>query len=396
VRVLYLTTSGALGGAERVVVDLASGMRERGHDVRVVSGDDGPLLERLRPFCEVDLLPFPERFAALGESGRGSAAVLAGLPLVAPQVAGYLRRLRRLAAPWVPDVVHSHGTKAHVLAAWARLPGALVWHLHEYVAARPVSARLLRASAGRLTGAVAVSASVASDFATAVPGRRAWIVRNAVDLARFQAAGPALDLDRAGSLPPAPAGTLRVGLVATYAWWKGHDVFLRALARIPRDIPVRGYVIGGPLYRTRRGSQVQREALEAGIARLGLAERVGLTGFVEDVPAALRSLDVVVHASTEPEPFGLVIAEGMATGRPVVVSAAGGAAEIVRHDVDALTFPPGDEAALAAALTRLAGDAGLRSRLGAAAAATARAQFDRRRAVTEIESIYESCVQWAA
>ena len=54
----------------------------------------------------------------------------------------------------------------------------------------------------------------------------------------------------------------------------------------------------------------------------------------------MRALDIVVHASTEPEPFGLTIAEGMASGRAVIVSAAGGAAEIVQDGVDALTCAP--------------------------------------------------------
>ena len=59
-------------------------------------------------------------------------------------------------------------------------------------------------------------------------------------------------------------------------------------------------------------------------AGLSVAVSVGFTGRIDDVPAALRALDIVVHASVEPEPFGLVIAEAMACGRPVVVSRAGG------------------------------------------------------------------------
>jgi glycosyltransferase involved in cell wall biosynthesis len=90
----------------------------------------------------------------------------------------------------------------------------------------------------------------------------------------------------------------------------------------------------------------------------------------------MRALDVVVHASTEPEPFGLVIAEGLACGRAVIVSAAGGAAELVEHGVDALTCAPDDAAALANAIATLASDADLRSRLGSAARNTAVRRFD--------------------
>jgi len=78
-----------------------------------------------------------------------------------------------------------------------------------------------------------------------------------VDLDRFNPQGPKLDLDAIAGVPSAPAGTIRVGLVATMARWKGHEVFLRALSMLPKELPVRGYVIGGPIYST-AGSQRAR------------------------------------------------------------------------------------------------------------------------------------------
>jgi glycosyltransferase involved in cell wall biosynthesis len=230
-------------------------------------------------------------------------------------------------------------------------------------------------------------------------------VLNGVDLDRFRpplpAAGSAggeggtVDLDALAGLPPAPPGTVRVGLVATLARWKGHEVFLRALARLAEGPagggeapPVRGYVIGGALYAT-GGSQTSAAELRELAGRLGLGDRVGFTGFVPDAAAALGALDVAVHASTEPEPFGLAIAEAMASGRAVVVSAAGGAAELIEDGVDALAHPPGDHAALAARIAELAADPGLRRRLGAAARATAERRFDRRRAAAGVIEVWE-------
>jgi glycosyltransferase involved in cell wall biosynthesis len=139
--------------------------------------------------------------------------------------------------------------------------------------------------------------------------------------------------------------------------------------------PVRAYVVGGPVYDT-TGSQYTLDQLRALAASMGLSDRVGFTGFMESPASAIRALDVVVHASTEPEPFGLVIAEGLACGKAVIVSAAGGAAELVADDVDALTFAPGDAGALARAIGRVAADAPLRARLGAAARRTAVRRFD--------------------
>ncbi len=84
--------------------------------------------------------------------------------------------------------------------------------------------------------------------------------------------------------------------------------------------------------------------------RLGVADRVRLVGQCDDMPAALKLADVVVHASTQPEAFGRVVIEAQAMGRPVVASDLGGPVETVEHGVTGWRVPPGDAAALAAAL----------------------------------------------
>jgi glycosyltransferase involved in cell wall biosynthesis len=103
-----------------------------------------------------------------------------------------------------------------------------------------------------------------------------------------------------------------------------------------------------------------------------------------------------VHASTQPEPFGLAIAEGMACGKPVIVSAAGGAIEIVTPGVDALTHPPGNVDALADCISKLARDCGLRNRIGEAARSSAERQFSRDRVVAEMLPIYQGVARAAA
>ena len=128
---------------------------------------------------------------------------------------------------------------------------------------------------------------------------------------------------------------VRIGLVATFARWKGHARFSTRSRRLPESLPVRGYVIGGPVYET-AGSQVSLDELRAAVAALGLEGRVGFTGFVEDAAQAMRALDVVVHASTEPEPFGLVIAEAMACAR----AGGGEPRRRRRRDHDARTWMP--------------------------------------------------------
>jgi glycosyltransferase involved in cell wall biosynthesis len=171
------------------------------------------------------------------------------------------------------------------------------------------------------------------------------------------------------------------------ARWKGHETFLKALSILPRDARVRGYVIGGSIYQT-RGSQFGASELRECAARLGLEGRVGFTGFVEDSASAIRALDVLVHASTEPEPFGLAIVEGMACGRSVVASSAGGAAEILKDSEAALSHAPGDAANLSAQIGRLARSAELRTQLGRAGRLLAEERFDRARLAAELINVY--------
>ena len=337
----------------------------------------------------------PGGFARLGDAGSNGAAralALAARGLAATSgVLAYRSRLARRLRDERPALVHANGMKMHVLAAWAAPRGVpVVWHLHDYLGTRPAMARLLRASARRGVQAVAVSDSVADDARATLRGRvPVRAIHNAVDLDRFHPGpgdGPALD--RAAGLAGAPAGTVRVGLVATFANWKGHELFLDAAARVPAGAPARFYVVGGPIYQT-SGSQVSMDDLKARAARLGLGDRVGFTGHQPDPAAALRALDVVVHASTRPEPFGRVIVEGMACGRAVIAMAEGGAAELFADGEDALGCPPRDPAALAAVIGRLIEDPGLRDRLGRAGRASAEVRFDRARLADAWAAVYD-------
>ncbi|HEV2736403.1 MAG TPA: glycosyltransferase family 4 protein, partial [Longimicrobiaceae bacterium] len=312
-----------------------------------------------------------------------------GLLGASPAALRYVRELRRIVRALAPDVVHSNGFKMHVLGLMARPAGVpLVWHVHDFGGRRPLMGRVLRAGAGRCAAVVANSRSVAADVRAVCGGAvPVHAVYNAIDLARFAPDGPVLDLDAAAGLHPAPAGTIRVGLVATLGWWKGHETFLRAVSLLPPRLPVRAYVVGGALYET-EGSQLTVEGLRRSAAGLGIADRVGFTGFVEEPAAAMRALDVVVHASTEPEPFGLVIVEALACGRALVASQAGGAAELFAPGETALGHPPGDAERLAAAIAALAADPELRARLGSAGRREMVRSFDRARLAVELVPIY--------
>jgi glycosyltransferase involved in cell wall biosynthesis len=395
-RIAFVSVSSQIGGSEAVLLQLLKELRASrpGWSLHLILPADGPLASRAESLqVGVSIVPMPRALRRLGEWGGNAgsrSALMLRLLRAAIAVPGYQARLARTLEGIDPDVIHSNGIKAHILAARLdRTRAALVWHIHEYVGARPVTRRLLRHYAGRVDAIVANSNSVADDV-RAVTGARVSVrvIHNAVDLGRFSPTGPVADLDARAAMPPAPEGTVRVGLVAAFSRWKGHETFLRALALLVPADRVRGYVVGDALYDT-DGSQHTLADLHARAAALGVSERVGFTGFIESPETALRALDVVVHASTEPEAFGLVIAEGMACGRAVVTSGTGGSAELVRDGEDAVVHPPADHVQLAARLAQLAADRPMRIRLGAAARATALRLFDARRLAEQFTAVYD-------
>ena len=397
--ILFLSPTGQVGGAEAALHEMLTGLREThpSWQLALVVASPGPLVDRVRALgVSVDVLPFPPALARLGDWGVGGGAVPA-VALIARCVAAswatlrYLRQLRRLVRRHNPTLIHTNGLKMHLLGAWASPRDTpVVWHFHDFVARRRLTSKLLRRAAGRCSAIIANSRSVAQD-ARHVCGDALAVhpVWNAVDLARFSPEGPRVDLDTLAQLPPAGRDVVRVGLISTFAKWKGHATFLEALALLPASVDVRGYVIGGPVYET-LGSQFRVEELRERAQALGVGARVGFTGFIPDSSVAMRALDIVVHASTDPEPFGLVIAEAMACGKAVIASRAGGAIELVEASANSATHAPGDAHDLANRIAQLATDTALRARLGADGRATAERYFTRARMVTELTPIYQA------
>jgi glycosyltransferase involved in cell wall biosynthesis len=385
--VLFLGPSGQLGGAERVLLDcIRVGDGWPDAEVSLVTLGSGPFVSAAGALgARTRVIEPPAALNVVGDAFGSPRTVVPSLLPALGSFPRFFRRFSRAVAGLVPQVIHSHGIKTHVLGALLPRRAPIVWHLHEYLAVRPVSSRLLRLLARRCALAIAVSESVAEDARRLLPsGLPLVVVHNSVDGERFHPDGPALDLDALSQLPPAPPGTIRVGLPATFARWKGHQVFLRAIAQLKRS-DIRAYVIGGPVYQTTDSQWSDRELREL-VAQLGLQELVGFTGFVEDMPGAYRALDVVVHASTRPEPFGLVIAEAMACGRAVIAAPAGGAGELFVHQEHALAAQAGDPAALAETLRLLIDDREARTALGARARAHVVERFGRDRFASNLRA----------
>ncbi len=236
-----------------------------------------------------------------------------------------------------------------------------------------------------IDGMIFISQAIAAAHLAAMPPLRHYaIIPNAVDLADYTAA---VDRSAVRASLDVPAGAPLLVMPGRISPWKGQHVFVDALARVVAACPAaQGVIVGlaeeadGPGY----AACVQAQA-----AALGLGDHLRLAGFRSDIPQVLAAADVVVHCSVKPEPFGRVIIEGMAAGRPVVASALGGAAEIIADGEDGLLTPAGDPDALAAALLRLLDAPGERDRLGQAARRTVARRYLVDAHVQAVLSFYE-------
>jgi len=152
---------------------------------------------------------------------------------------------------------------------------------------------------------------------------------------------------------PLAQGLFRIGLIGRISPWKGQHVFIQAAAQVTRRFPgAKFLIIGAALFGE---DEYEREVRQ--LARqLGLENVVQFTGFCTDVKQAISELDLVVHASTKGEPFGQVIVEGMAAGKPVVATNGGGVPEIVQDGMTGILVPMGDVPAMAEAICRICAD----------------------------------------
>ena len=399
-RILFLNPVGFLGGAERVLLDVIASLKPvlpPGSSMGLMCLAEGPLIAQARALgIDADTLPLPANITNLGESGltgnKLAKALTLSAQLAAASPAGlrYIKQFRQTVRAADADIIHSNGIKSHLLThSLPKKAGKVVWHIHDLLGGRALLSSVLHHAARNISAAIAISQAVAVDLKTVLPRTPVFTVLNAIDTEHFTPAAADPDLlDQLAGLPPAPAGTIRVGLVATYARWKGHDIFLNAIAKLPRELPARFYIIGGSIYHT-AGSQFSREELQSRAATFGIAANLGFIPFRPDPLPIYRALDVMVHASSKPEPFGRTIVEAMACGRAVIVSNGGGAAELFSENIDALGIRPGDADDLAAAMSKLIRDQPLRISLGTAARQSAQRRFSRPRIGPEMLAIYQ-------
>jgi glycosyltransferase involved in cell wall biosynthesis len=340
-----------------------SGEGRRRVGARVVLGERGPLESRLRDQgTAVEVLELDRRVATVrrGEVTASGLRDVGRFGLVALDVARLSARLWALD----PDLVHTNSLKSALYGGVAaRLAGVpVVWHLRDRLAADylPAPAVALVCGLARVVpSAIVVDSETVRDTLGGVARSSRVLVHVIPSI--VEAPPDPVVRHRPADAP------FRVAMVGRLAPWKGQTLFVDALSRAIGPTPIEAWIVGTAMF----GDEEYEAEVRALVSACGLDDRVTFTGFVDDVPALLAEVDAVVHASVVAEPFGLVVVEAMAAGRPVVAPRLGGPGEVISDGVDGLLYTPGDATALAAQLSRLAGDRDLCMRLGDAAARAA-------------------------
>ncbi len=303
---------------------------------------------------------------------RGLATLGAGLPRDAASLAALARRR-------AVTLVHSNTSvvlSGAAAAALTRLPH--VWHVREIYSrfgrAWPLHRRLL----GTARALPCVSSATAGQFGG---DPRARVIHDglAVDARRTPRAAARKTL----GLPPDAEVIAVLGRITD---WKGQDVLVRALAD-PR-LRERGTLglLAGEAW---PGAESRSDAVLRLAAELGVADRLRVCGFRDDVEVVYGAADIVAVPSTAPDPLPNAALEAAAAGCAVIAAAHGGLPEIIRDGVSGRLVTPGDAAALASAAAELLDDPALRERLGGAARAHVRSHFSAEQLLERVQALYD-------
>lgn len=183
---------------------------------------------------------------------------------------------------------------------------------------------------------------------------------------------------------------IAVGIFGRVVSWKGQREFVYAcMAAMDKNLNIMGFIIGDHSDM----ASTYFISIKKIISESGLKDRFILTGYREDVERLCVAMDIVVHASIEPEPYGMVIPEGMAARKPVIATDAGGPSEIINSGVDGILLPPGNVEKMSEAILELANDPLKRDLMGKNGYQKVKKHLTIENAATKIEKIYLELIQ---
>ncbi len=371
-RILYVVTKANWGGAQRYVFDLAVASKEAGHEVRVVSGNEGTLTERLKEAgIETRTIAAMKRDISILDEFRS------------------FKTLLRIVEEFRPDTIHGNSSKAGGLSTLAgRLKGVrtIVFTAHGWAfnEGRPLWQKVL---IGLFHYAMVLCAHKTICVSSAIRQDAAWMpfVKKRFSVIHNGVSAGSLLSKKEARMRIAPElargfpNALWIGSIAELHPTKGLDTLVEAFAAIAHDPPSTVLVI--------MGDGTEWAHLQKLVQIYDLPDRVVLTGFVKDASSHLAALDVFVLPSRS-EALGYALLEAGLASLPSIGTRVGGIPEIIEDGDTGLLVPPGKSIALAQALTQLLNNESLRNRLGTGLNEKVHAEFSTKTMIEKTLKLY--------
>jgi glycosyltransferase involved in cell wall biosynthesis len=351
-RIVLSNSSWKWGGVHFVTESLARGLAARGHDVTLFCRPGSELESRMRGTARLE-------------------PILRGMDFGPRAIARAALALRRHRTEVVVVLMDKDLRLTGVAARLLRIP-VVVRRANDRPLASARARFFYRALATRVVANSAATRSTLLASAPALARRGVEVIHNGIDVEAFARAAPA-DLGL-------PENAIAFGFLGRFEVRKGLHELMRAWPAVAGALPDALLVLVG------RGDL--DDEIRAWARRV---PGVLCAGYRRDVAAVLRALDVLVIPSHW-EGFGLVAAEGMAAGIPVVASNTSSLPELIRDGVSGRLVPPGDAGALAQAMIELGSDEALRGSLGDGGQASARREFPAERMVERWDELLRDVV----
>lgn len=381
-RVLYVNHTGLLGGGERSLLGLLDCLPST-VEARLAC-PPGRLHEHAVS-AGVRTVSITESVGSLKLHPVHTPSALAAMAIASAGVA-------RAARTWRADLIHANSIRAGMIAAPAcrALGRPFVLHVRDCLPPSPLTHRIQSSLAARAAAVIAISQHVASTFDPDRTVQRLEVIDNPFDLERLDASR--IDREAARARLGLPEDVDVLVLIGQITPWKGQEEAIRALATVRLTHPsARLLIVGETKFvsrATRHDNRSYLRCLHKLVAELGLGDAVRFLGEREDVPEILRASDIALQPSWD-EPFGRAVVEAMAMGVPVVATAVGGPAEIIRNGIDGILVGPRRPGELAAAVGGLLDDPARCRAIGAAASESTLKRFNRGRQAAGVAALYD-------
>lgn len=387
-----------MGGGEIALLNLVTALDKTRVFPVIVLASEGPLVAKLRDAgIETHVLPLDPALLDTRKDSLGAASLLRLRQI--KQIADYTLRLARWARARRVDLIHANSLKADLYGGAAgRLAGIpVLWHVRDNIDAEYLPASV--AAAFRALAHVIPQMVVANSESTLSRLHSSRRRPNAVVYSgtashvleqRQEVVHDGYRADQYSVDMPLPAARWSpnpvIALIGRIAEWKGQRIFLQAAASVlPRFPQARFWIVGSPLF----GEHEYERSLHVLARELGIEAQVEFLGFRDDVPELMAEIDILVHASILGEPFGQVVIEGMAAGKPVIATNGGALPEIITSGETGLLVPMGNAQAMADAILTLLADPKRGRAMGAAGRQRVQERFTIAHTVRKVQCVYD-------